>query len=479
MQLNREDLYKVILDNLPEGVNVIDANGYIVYANHSSVNYARAVNAAEMIGKHITEYYSKAALLEVIGTQKSLNDVKITHANGRTFITNAFPVFFNEHFYGGVATFRDITEIEELSKRLESLEIELVLSQGSDVFDLFIGKSSSLKTVIDKAQRSMAAIGGPRHSIILGETGTGKTMLAKAMYYFAKKIRVLKPDAPFIEVNCAQFTNSDIAAMEVFGTERGAYTGATDKPGLVELANKGVLFLDEAHALVQHQTMLLKLIESGTVRRMGGRTERELDLIIIAASTRNLKKEFLPELYQRLAQYQIDIPPLRERSGEERETLLNFFVRQYMQRAKERNDIELQVAFAGPAKEILLRAKYERNIRQFRDVVFASIDAAAPLVSSLPDGGREPLRVTVQPGHIPFSMLETDSWRTEPVVSHRRNDAGEVAERIKEFRQKGLGPRKIAAELKKQGHDIEYYQVAYALKKSETGGGAAPAKNNG
>ncbi len=464
MQIDKTELYTIILDNLPEGVNVVNAEGYLVYANKTSAKYACASSPAEMIGKHITQYYSRAALLEVISTQKSMRDVKITHANGRTFITNAFPVYFHETFFGGVATFRDITEIEELSNRLESLEIELILSQVSDIFDVFIGKSYSLRGVIDKAQRSIAAIGGPRHSIILGETGTGKTMLAKAMYYFAKKIKVIKPDAPFIEVNCAQFINSDIAAMEVFGTEKGAYTGSVDKPGLVELADKGVLFLDEAHTLVQHQTMLLKLIESGMSRRVGGRTERELDLIIIAASSKDLKKEFLPELYQRLAQYQIDIPPLRDRSNEERESLLNLFVSQYMLRAKERNSIELQVSFTGQAKEIILGAKYERNIRQFRDVVFASIDAAAPLVGSLPEDDKEVIRVLVQAIHIPMTMVESNLWQQQSTKVDR--DIDDIIDaKIISLHKTGLGPRKIAAELQKQGYHIEYYRVAYKLTK--------------
>lgn len=463
MGIEKEALYKVILDNMPEGINVIDSEGCIVYANKASAKYAHAADPADMFGKPITRYYSKAAVLEVISTRKSMNDVKITHANGRTFIVNAFPVYFEEVFFGGVASFRDITEIEELSKKMESLELELALSQGTDIFDIFIGKSCSLKGAIDKAQRSIAAIGGPRHSIILGETGTGKTMLAKAMYYFAKKIKVIKPDAPFIEVNCAQFTNPDIAVMEVFGTEKGAYTGATDKPGLVELANKGVLFLDEAHALVQHQTMLLKLIESGTIRRIGGRTERELDLIIIAASSKNLKKEFLPELYQRIAQYQIDIPPLRERSDAERESMLNYFAGQYILRAKERNNVELQIVFTSQAKEILLHGEYERNIRQFRDVIFASIDAAAPLVSNLPDDSKNMIKVLVLAVHIPLTMLESDSWKAEP--QPEPDTDGLIDLKIKELHKNGLGPRKIASEMQKQGYSIEYYQVAYKLKK--------------
>jgi arginine utilization regulatory protein len=455
-------LYPIILENLREGVNVVDENGYIIYANKSSAKYA-LTNAGEMIGKHITLYYPKAALLEVIRTQNPVRDYKTAHGNGRTFIVNAFPLYINGEFSGGVATFRDITEIEELYQRLEHLEMELALSQGDDIFDHFIGKAESLKDVINKAQRSIASIGGPRHCIILGETGTGKTMLAKAMYYFAKKIKVLKSDAPFIEVNCAQFTNPDIAAMEIFGTERGAFTGAYDKPGLVELANGGVLFLDEAHALVQHQTMLLKLIEAGTVRRIGGRVDREVDIIVIAASNKNLKREFIPELYQRLAQYQIELPPLQSRSLEERQSLLEFFVRQYVEKAKQRNNLIVSVQFSESAHKIILGAKYDRNVRQFRDVINASIDAAAPLISNM-SAECDHLKVVVQPQHIPYIMIEPDNDRVEPIANQHDNIVDEL---IMTMARQGMGARKIATELKRQGQNLEYYHIAYRLKKAK------------
>jgi len=449
-------LFHTILDNLREGINVVDTNGYLTYCNKSSAKYVLST-PAEMIGKHIKEFYPSAALSNVIKTGNPLLDYKITHNNGRTFIVNAVPLHVNGVFCGAVATFRDITEIEELSHTLENLEIELALSQSGSIFDGFVGWDGSLKKCIEKAQRSIASLGGPRHSIISGETGTGKTMLAKAMYFFAKKIKVLKEDAPFVDVNCAQFTNPDVAAMEIFGTEKGAFTGAVDKPGLVELVNGGILFLDEAHALVQHQTMLLKLIESGTVRRIGGRSERKVDVIIIAASSKDLRKEFLPELYQRLAQYQIDLPPLHARSNAEKKELIECFVRQYAQKVKARHNISLEAHFTPEAMQLLLTATYERNIRQLRDVINESIDNAAPTVNLLQELGPK-LVITVAAEHVPV----------QPPASGKTGQNGSeetLNALIEQFVQAGMGPRKIAAELNKMGHQIEYYQIAYRLKK--------------
>ncbi|AET69709.1 transcriptional regulator containing PAS, AAA-type ATPase, and DNA-binding domains [Desulfosporosinus orientis DSM 765] len=459
-QLNSEILDR-ILGTLREGVNIVDANGIIVYANHSSANYVG--ENVEMIGKHITEFYPKAALLEVMATHQPVFDKKIVHDADRIYIVNATPLYIGEKFSGGIATFRDITEIERLSKRLENLEMELALNRmNDDVFESIVGKEGSLKEARDKAQRSIASLGGPRHSVIVGETGTGKTMLAKAMYKFAEKIGVIKPGSPFIEVNCAQFTNADIAAMEVFGTEKGSFTGAYEKPGLIEIANGGILFLDEAQSLGTHQTMLLKVIESGMVRRIGGRTERNVNIIIITASSKNLKKEFIPELYQRLAQYQIELPPLKERCLAEKESLLNSFVSLYQWKAKSRYNISLKVVFSEAAKNILLKANYERNIRQFRDVVNASIDAAAPLISNLSRDTVD-LKVSVDEGDLPYGMFIED--KNEEQTEEVKVQPDQTLEQlIKQLNEEGLGPRKIATELKKRGIQLEYYQIAYRLK---------------
>lgn len=461
--IQEEKLFHIVLGALREGVNIVDENGFIIYSNQSSANYVFA-NGEEMVGQHITKYYPKAALIEVLETRNPVFDKKIEHDYGRTFIVNAEPIFIDNKFWGGVATFRDITEIEELSKRLESLEIELALSKVNDVFDGFIGKEESLREAINKAQRSIASIGGPRHSIIVGETGTGKTMLAKAMHYFAEKIGVIKNGAPFIEINCAQFTNPDIAAMEIFGTEKGAFTGASDKVGLVEMANGGILFLDEAQTLGQHQAMLLKVIESGRVRRIGGRNEREVNVIIITASSKDLKKEFIPELYQRLAQYQIELPPLRKRSFTEKEQMLEYFVDLYKIKSQSRYSIDLNVKFSDEAKGILLNANYERNIRQFRDVINAAVDSAAPLINNVTKDSHE-IDVLVDIKNIPFNMLEQEKSLDDLDVTDNVEEDN-VDELINMLSKQGLGPRKIANELKKRGLSIEYYQVAYKLKKS-------------
>lgn len=468
---------QTIFGSMREGVNIVDEYGIVNYCNPSSAHYVNATPDT-LIGASITKYYSKAVLLKVLKTHESYFDERLAF-DGRVFIVNAVPLFVGGVFKGGIATFREITDIIQLTNRLASMEeqinsmqIELNMNKYSDVFQVLVGCDGSLKATIEKAQRCIAALGGPRHCIITGETGTGKTTLAKSMFYFAKKIEVIQSSAPFIEVNCAQFTNPDIAAMEIFGSEKGSYTGATDRMGLIELANGGILFLDEAHALGPYQTMLLKVIEQGILRRIGGRTDKKVDVIIIAASTKNLQESLIPELYQRLAQYQVFLPPLRLKPRCEKKAMMQTFCRQYEQYARERYHVDLKLTVSEAAETALLSAYYPRNIRQFRDVVNSAIDTAVPPVFTIRDQ-QGPVLGVVELEHLSPDLLERKSWE-KPNASMNPNPVpvhpcpqiveNELRNRIASLFKQGLGPRKIAKLLKAEGIAIEYYQVAYRLK---------------
>jgi len=140
-------------------------------------------------------------------------------------------------------------------------------------------------------------------------------------------------------------------------------------------------FLDEAHALDHYQNLLLKVLESGYVKRIGDIKDRKINVIVIAASTKNLNNVFLPELYQRLAQNELFLPPLRDRTALEKHMLMEVFIKKYQEAAKERYNIELKVELDSDVKDILINYQYPRNIRQFRDVINASIDSSVPLIN--------------------------------------------------------------------------------------------------
>ncbi len=446
-----------IMNKSNDGINVVDREGILIYVNKSSADYA-GYRIDEMIGNHITKYYPHAVLLKVLEDRQPILEKRIHYVKNKRYVVNSYPYYINEEFLGAYSIFRSIKELDELNKKIKYLQLQLELNSVIEDVPSVIGKDGSLSEVIKRARRTVGSLGGPRHSIIIGESGTGKTMVANMIYNYAKDIGVISQDAPYIEINCAQFTNSDIAAVEIFGSEEGAYTGSKRKKGLFEQANGGILFLDEAHALEHYQNLLLKVIETGKIRRIGGSKEHRVDVIVIAASTRNLKEELLPELYQRLAQYEIYLPALSERKVQEKNELLNYFILKYQEAVKNLHGIKYKVIIEEEARNILLNANYPRNIRQMRDVINFSIDSASPLIDDIDMDKEIVTKVGVE--DLPFELIGGENAQN----FNRINKA--IESMINEYYSIGMGSRKIAKELKKNGYEIEYYQVAYFLKKS-------------
>ncbi len=447
-------IIKDILDNANDGMNVVDKDGRIVFANKISADYAEST-PEKMAGRMITDFYPKAVLLSVLDNEEPLKDKKIHYIGNKKYVVNSYPIFIEGEFAGAYSIFKDINDVDALNKKVKALELQLSLNSVEADPMAIIGKESSLSKVLISAKRTVGSLAGPRHSIIIGESGTGKTMLARMIHNYAVNVGTLNKNAPFVEVNCAQYTNSDIAAVEIFGSEQGAYTGSKQKKGLLEQASGGILFLDEAHALEQYQNILLKAVESGKIRRIGGVKEINIDVIIIAASTKNLKDELLPELYQRLAQYELVLPSLADRSLEEKQNLLNHFVKKYEDAVMHHHNIRFRVELSSNCRKALLNAHYPRNIRQMRDVINLSIDAASPLISEIHDDEEIITRVELE--HLPFEFIDDSSMD--------KTDTNYVERIIDELHLQGLGPRRISKRLEEKGYQVEYYKVAYHLRK--------------
>jgi DNA-binding NtrC family response regulator len=184
--------------------------------------------------------------------------------------------------------------------------------RGTNGFDTILGRSPALRQTLDQAAR----VASHRDVTVLigGETGTGKELLARAIHYGSPRA-----PQPFVEINCAAIP-ANLLESELFGHERGAFTGAiAAKPGLFELAHGGTLFLDELAALpLELQPKLLRALESRTIRRVGGQTSRRVDVRVIGATHTDLAEasargEFREDLYYRLNVVALTLPPLRDR----------------------------------------------------------------------------------------------------------------------------------------------------------------------
>lgn len=232
----------------------------------------------------------------------------------------------------------------------EAISEEQVLSEPSTeiTFETLVGEDASLKVSIQKAKAAILYPPRGLHTIIFGQTGTGKSMFAECMYHFAVQSKVLKRDASFISFNCADYAqNPQLLFGHIFGIRKGAYTGATeDSPGLVAKANGGILFLDEIHRLPpEGQEMLFTFIDKGVYRPLGESAEvYEASVQIIGATTES-SESFLTTFNRRIPM-SITLPNLSSRSLDERYEIISLFIKQEANRLGQRIEVEKDAILA-------------------------------------------------------------------------------------------------------------------------------------
>ena len=202
--------------------------------------------------------------------------------------------------------------------------------KSKDAEEIIVGSDRSLQVPIQQAKAAILYPPRGLHTLLLGETGVGKSMFAEFMYKFAVQSGMIEQEAEFIRFNCADYAeNPQLVMAQIFGVKKGAYTGADkDKEGLIKQASGGVLFLDEVHRLSpQGQEMLFTFIDKGTFRRLGETEEVErADVQIIAATTED-PSSFLLKTFTRRIPMVITLPALKDRSFEERMGLIDSFLK--------------------------------------------------------------------------------------------------------------------------------------------------------
>jgi two-component system response regulator AtoC len=256
-------------------------------------------------------------------------------------------------------TIRNGIEAQSLRK-----EVRLIRRERAQQFsfDQIVGESSGLRDVFALARK--VAESEVSSVLLQGESGTGKDLVAKAIHYGSRR-----SDAPFVAINCAAIP-ATLIESELFGYEKGAFTDAkARKEGLFEQAEGGTLFLDEIGELeLSVQAKLLRVLEEGAFRRVGGLRDLPLDVRVIAASNRDLKSEseagrFRLDLYYRLSVIQIDIPPLRDR-GDDAIILAQHYIQQFNQRLRKRvSGITPEVA------QTFRKYAWPGNVRELRNII--------------------------------------------------------------------------------------------------------------
>lgn len=362
---------KIILDSLYDGVLIADNECIVKYINPSYTRITK-VEAKDIIGQSLTTIRPGARLPNVIKNGEKL--LRIQRKEGDIeYVVNMSPIIEDGEVIGGISILNEITDVykltEELNKSniiIQSLKRQVKsIEQAKYDFHHIIckdEKSLEIKTLAKKVASTDLNV------LITGESGTGKELYASSIHNGSGR-----KNGPFIAVNCATF-EGNLLESELFGYEEGAFTGAKKggKIGLFELADGGTLFLDEVSEIgFGLQAKLLRVLQEGTIRHIGGLKERSLNVRIIAATNKKLENmikegKFREDLYYRIAVIPINIPSLRERR-EDIKPLVEHFLNQFA------NKIKRKIEINSDALNMILNYNWPGNIRELKNTIeFAS-----------------------------------------------------------------------------------------------------------
>lgn len=344
--MRRSDFNELLVQNILRhgniGVHVIDKDRKTVVYNEAMAEL-EGLEIFQVLDKDVLDIFPSlneytSTLIKVVNTGEPIINSTQTYFNYRghsiTTISSTLPLISNDEIVGAMEIAQDVTNLRKLSDQLLELQQELKHSRQEVkkapqikkyYFGSIVGNDKSLlmaKQIGEKASETPSSV------LIYGETGTGKEMFAQSIHnHGARK------DNTFIAQNCAAIPDSLLEGI-LFGTEKGGFTGAVEREGIFEQANGGTLLLDEINSMsLPLQAKLLRVLQEGYIRRIGGLKDIPVDVRIIATTNEDPKVSLenmilRRDLYYRLSVININIPPLRERI-DDLELLIDFFIKKY------------------------------------------------------------------------------------------------------------------------------------------------------
>lgn len=359
-QLKTEEL-KAVMAAVGEAIIAIDQEGRISHYNSAAEKIVR-IPYQDVIGKKITDVFPPDNLLlnalrkgEIYNNREMIPERSKSH-----YLTNGRPIIDNKgQIIGAVANLKDSSEVREL--------VHSVTGQLPITFDHIIYVSDGMNRILTMAKMIAR---GDSTVLIRGETGTGKELFARALHSSS-----YRANKNFVPINCSAIPDA-LLESELFGYEHGAFTGAAKggKHGLFEFADGGSIFLDEIGELPAHlQSKLLRVLQDGKVRRIGGRREIPFNVRTLAATSRDLedmvkKGQFREDLYYRLNVIPLFIPPLRERK-EDIPLLTQFFLQSFAHRLQKPVPI-----ISDTALHKLIQYSWPGNIRELENVIERAVN---------------------------------------------------------------------------------------------------------
>jgi PAS domain S-box-containing protein len=396
-----------IIDSSSDGLFVCDAQANVIRVNPASERIHH-INAKELIGRNMVDlinqgFIERSAALEASQSKTTVS--LLQDKDNRKLISTGTPVFDDAgNLIRVVVSERDISEIDKLQRELEeqaSLKDQLrhqllALQQAHLKNSRIIARSPSMIRALERALKA-----SPANSSVLitGESGVGKGLIANLIHKNSGR-----SNHPLIRINCGAIPETLIES-ELFGYEAGAFTGAQagGKPGSLELANGGSLFLDEIAELpLSAQVKLLRFLEDGQLVRLGGSAVRTIDARILAATHRNLKDmvangTFRHDLYYRLNVIPLYLPALRERNH-----CIAPLIRHYIDYFADINRTRKRLSRS--AFDALLAYPYPGNVRELMNICEGAVVMSETEIIDLPDLPKDVLRCT------PEDQAFSDAW---------------------------------------------------------------------
>ncbi|MGN7940099.1 sigma 54-interacting transcriptional regulator [Virgibacillus sp. 6R] len=371
-----KQMLEAILSSIDEAIHVVNADGVTIYYNQVAAHHD-GVEIEEVLGKYLLDVFPSltrhtSTLLKVIETGKAIYQQPQTYKNikGQLIdtINTTLPIIVGNKIAGAVEIGKDLSKVRQLSQKL--LELQEKVNQSKIKPKLNIGAKYQWEDIVTDSHhmKQVIALGKKAAAssspiIIYGETGTGKELLVQSIHNSSSR-----KNGPFIAQNCSSLPDSLLESI-LFGTKKGSFTGSVDRAGLFELAHGGTLFLDEIQAMpIDFQTKLLRVLEDGVIRRVGGTEAYVVNVRMVVAMNEDpyvcMEKQLLrSDLFYRLNVFYLEVPPLRSREHD-LELLIHHFVNKYNE--------SLQKQVVTVAQQVLDQLKMHHwpgNVRELEHVI--------------------------------------------------------------------------------------------------------------
>ena len=384
-----------------DSITIVDKTGKVVVQQRYNPRFSEEENKKEnnwAINKNILEVIPSvtpetSTLLKVLKSGKIVYSDKqvMWDRNGRKLVsTNInFPILSRGNIIGAIELSKDITHIDDNKENYQIPKVKNDKFKQDHTANYTLDDIVAVTTEMKKLKEKVKKIANSTSSVLIyGETGTGKELFVQAIHNLS--YRKFKP---FIPVNCAALPENLLEGI-LFGSQKGAFTGAEDKKGLFEEADKGTIYLDEINSMpINLQTKLLRTLQEKRIMPLGGSKPKKVDVRVIASTNQDpsviIDSKIRKDLYYRLNVINFEIPPLRERKPAI-PVLADHFIKKYnhlMEKNVDKIDKEV--------KELFLSYEWPGNVRELEHVLEAAMNVVEDKIIKLE--------------HLPVYMSEKDS----------------------------------------------------------------------